>query len=266
MAVQPPAPATPMSPTQARYNIATLEAVFETAVQLGAQMLREEVQRVMPADMILLTGTPRARGFRLEGYGVFFDVDVPAISQTIAWTMTKMNQNDASARYALQQFQRMLTDVSDRRMREELEWFLRQAAVQMGVPDPSTAGATVTAGGMPRPGTVMASGLESAPPSLPPPVSAGRPAFLDDPVGAYEAAVKKALIDAMLDFSGPLEIGPDELLTVAARDNEDRRVSPTSPYDAATITMSIKGSDLIAFRAGRLTRDEAHKRVTVRES
>lgn len=256
-------PPNPVSPTQARFNIATLEAVFETAVQLGAQMLREEVQRVMPADMILLTGAPRARGFRLDGYGVFFDVDVPAISQTIAWTMTKMNQNDAAARNALQQFYRMLPGVNDRRMRDELEWFLRQAAVQMGVPDAATV--TTAPGGMPPPGAVVAAGVGPAAQPPVPAAPAGRPAFLDDPVGAYESAVKKAIIDAMLDYSGPLEIGAEEWLTVAARDNEDRRMSPTSPYEVATIVMRIKGSDLVAFRAGRLTRDEAHKRVDVRE-
>jgi hypothetical protein len=88
---------------------------------------------------------------------------------------------------------------------------------------------------------------------------------LDDPFGAYESAVKQALIDAMLDHSGPLEIGSDEWLTVAARDNEDRRLSPNNVYDLATIVLRIKGSDLAAFRSGRLTREEARAKVEVRE-
>jgi hypothetical protein len=92
-----------------------------------------------------------------------------------------------------------------------------------------------------------------------------KPAFIDDPVGAYEDAVKKALIDAMLNHSAPLEIGPEEWLTVAARDNEDRRISATNPYEVATIVMRVKGADLLAFRSGRLTREEAHKKVEVRE-
>jgi hypothetical protein len=59
-------------------------------------------------------------------------------------------------------------------------------------------------------------------------------------------------------------IGADEWLTVAARDAEGP-LNPSEPYDAVTIVLRIKGSDLAAFRAERLTREEARKRVEVRE-
>jgi hypothetical protein len=269
----------PSAQMEARYNIAVLEAVFETAVQHGVQMLRESVQGVMP-DMMMLTGVPRARGVRLEGYGVFFSVDVPAVSPTVAWTMRTLNQNDVVAANMIQQLRSLLARVSDRRMRDDLDRFLRQVAVQNGVRDNAT---TVDASGMPPPGVVTANNLTPAPdsrpasaavvppgaappaPATPPSQAPALPSVLDDPFGAYEAAVKQALMDAMLNHSAPLEIGPDEWLTIAARDNEDRRLSPSNVYDLATIILSIKGSDLAAFRAGRLTREEARARVQVRE-
>lgn len=267
--VQAQMPAPPAAPSgtpsaaqmQARYNIAVLEAVFETAVQHGAQMLREGVQGLMP-DMMMLTGAPRARGVRLEGYGVFFSVDVPGVSPTVAWTVRTLTQNDATASNALQQLRAILPRaVSDRRQRDELDRFLRQVALQMGVRDIAAAS---------EPGAVpsvmgTANGPGSPANDAPVAQTPAQPTLLDDPFGAYESAVKKALIDAMLDHSGPLEIGPEEWLTVAARDNEDRRLSPANIYDLATVVLRIKGSDLAAFRAGRLTRDEARARVEVRE-
>jgi hypothetical protein len=85
-----------------------------------------------------------------------------------------------------------------------------------------------------------------------------------DPNALYTETVKNALIDAMLDHGGPIGIGGDEWLTIAAKDAEGP-LSPNEPYDAATIVLRIKGSDLSAFRADRLTRDEARRRVEVRE-
>jgi hypothetical protein len=255
----PPQPPSASAQMQARYNIAVLEAVFETAVQRGAQMLREGVQGIMP-DMMILTGVPRARGVRLEGYGVFFSVDVPGVSPTVAWTVRTLNQNDVAATNAIQQFRNMLRTLSDRRQRDDLDRFLRQVALQMGIPDAAQA---AEPGAMPPPGMVAASGVTTG--ATEPQAAQTRPSVLDDPFGAYESAVKQALIDAMLDHSGPLEIGSDEWLTVAARDNEDRRLSPNNVYDLATIVLRIKGSDLAAFRSGRLTREEARAKVEVRE-
>ena len=53
-----------------------MERVLEGAVEHGAAVTRERLQAYLPADM-LLSENARVRGFRLEGYGVFFDVAVP---------------------------------------------------------------------------------------------------------------------------------------------------------------------------------------------
>jgi hypothetical protein len=82
---------------QTRYNIFVMEGVLERAVAHGADRLRRQVRRVMP-DMLLLSGEAQARGFRLEGYGVFFDVSVPVMRQTVAWSLrTFMQESGPSA-------------------------------------------------------------------------------------------------------------------------------------------------------------------------
>src|SRR5205823_5033753 len=74
-----------------------------------------------------------------------------------------------------------------------------------------------------------------------------------DPNEQYTEAVKAALVDAMLDYGLP--IGADEWLIVAARDSEGP-ISPGVLDDASTIVLKVKGSDLLAFRAKKLTREE----------
>ena len=91
------------------------------------------------------------------------------------------------------------------------------------------------------------------------------PALLNDPSDAYTEEVKKAVIDAMIENSGSLVLGENEWLTVAARDN-----APSAPFisadpDVVTLVLRVKGSDLSAFRAGRLTLDEIRSRVQIGE-
>jgi hypothetical protein len=89
---------------------------------------------------------------------------------------------------------------------------------------------------------------------------------LDNPAEGYTREVKAALIDAMIENSGSLALGPEEWLTVAARDNVPRDpLSPGDTTDFSTIIFRVKGSDLAAFRAGRMTLEEARQKVDVRE-
>ena len=89
--------------------------------------------------------------------------------------------------------------------------------------------------------------------------------WVQDPNRAYTEAVTRALVDAIIDYSTPMALGPDQWLTVAARDNEGRdTLAPQDPLEeVVTMLYRIKGEDLIAYRAGRITRDEARKRVQV---
>ena len=87
---------------------------------------------------------------------------------------------------------------------------------------------------------------------------------VDDPHAAYTEAVKNALIDAMLDYSLPMDLGPDEWLTVGARD-ADGPLTPDEIYDPSTILIRVKGSDLATYAADRNQRGEVRSRVQVRE-
>jgi hypothetical protein len=87
----------------------------------------------------------------------------------------------------------------------------------------------------------------------------------ENPADAYTVAVRDALLDAMLRYSQSLAVGANEWLVVAARDRGEPGIGADDPFEVTTIQLRIKGADLQAFHAGRLTVDEARKRVEVKE-
>jgi len=257
----------------ARQRVFMMEGVLERAVQIGVDSLRQRVRTVLPDDTLLLSGAPEVRGFRLDGYGVMFDVEVPALRRSMAWSLRTMNESAALVARDLAQMRAMLQTIPDPRARAEFERSLRRVQQQVG---PVGAGAPGVATGQPGPGTVNATttatasattvastSVTPAEPQLTPQPDAQ---LLQDPSEAYTQEVKAALVDAMIENSGPLAIGPEEWLTVAARDNvQVDRFMPGDPSEVSTIVLGIKGSDLAAYRAGRITADEVRKRVTIRE-
>jgi hypothetical protein len=255
---------------QARFHLFTMEGVLERAVEQGANRLSRQVQRLMP-DMLLMSGAAEARGFRLDGYGVFFDVEVPVLRRSVAWTLRSMvDENGMAATQALQEFKAHLDTIQDPGVKARMQQALKRIELQVGpMQTPQAAPAPRTTLAPPR-GTVTALDVEPPPPTPPTPavpkLTAEDEALLTNPSKVYEDEVIVALVDAMLDYSAPIGVGADEWLTVAARDNEHRdRLMPGDAYDLMTIVLRIKGSDLAAFRADRITRDEARKRVEVRE-
>jgi hypothetical protein len=245
---------------KARSNLSIMEGVLERAVVLGADSLTRRVRAVAPHDMLLLAGDANVRGFRLEGYGVFFDVEVPVLRQSVAWSLRAlMDQSGVPLGVALQQLRTYVRTIQDPRARQSLEMALRRVELQVGGDVPSVTAASAAPGQTTSAATVAAAAAPAAPP-----VPQAALAWLNDPNGAYTTEVKNSLIDAMLEHSSALGIGPDEWLTVAARDNERRdRLNPGD--DVSTIILRVKGSDLAALRAGRLTAEEARTKVEVRE-
>lgn len=237
-----------------RYQIRILEGVLENAVEEGARVLGRDLREVSPG-LLFFSGPARARGFRLEGYGVFFDVDVPALHRSMVWSMRTLRQSNVDVARALQSLKRYVAAVqADARTKNEIEQALRLVELQVG-PAP-----TVRATAQTRP--VSESSPSAATPSIEPAVP--QPAPDADPAEIYTAEVKKALLEAMIDHGSALSLGADEWLTVAARDNADR-IPAGDLAETMTITLRIKGADLAAFRTGRLTRDEIRQRVDVRE-
>lgn len=274
MAAQP-APAggaKPVDRMSLRHQIYVMEGALARAVAFGAQRLNHELRTVAPG-MLMLAGDANARGFYLEGYGVFFDVEVPVLRESMMWSLrTMLEQDDQALREALGQLKQFVQtqQPGDSRQRAALDSALRRIELQMtpAIPAPAPRGAATVSSS----GTVSAGMVQEAPtpsPRAAPQAEGGPPAepvdriWLEDPGRAYTESVQRALVDAMIDYSAPMAVGHEEWLTVAARDNERRdRLAPQDPYEEVlTILLRVRGSDLAAYRAGRIDRDEVRRRV-----
>ena len=220
----------------------------------------DQVRAVMPPDALMMTGAPSARGFRLEGYGVFFDVEVPAFRRTMAWTLRQMvDENGLGAATAVNRLKAYIATVQDPRMRGSLDLAMRRLELQVGPvgPVPSDTGA--------RPQTVSTAPVTAQ--AQPAPAgSMVNLAVIEDPNRAYTHEVSVAIVDAMIENSGPLPIAETEWLTVAARDNvRPDRLVPGDTSNISSIVFRIRGVDLMAFRAGRLAMEDARKRVEIKQ-
>ena len=174
--------------------MSAFEGVLENAVRLGEQMLNRRLQESNTANMVMLAGQARARGFRLDDYGIVFDVEFPSMRRSMVWSMQELANANASR----------------------------------GRPVRTT----------------------DAPQSV-------RPREI------YQTEITTALVNAILDYTGPMRVAPDEWLTVAAR--ESVRFVPGDPNDTAiTISLRIKGSDLQALRDRKITREEGRTRVDLK--
>ena len=255
---------------EARYQLAIMADVLERAVQQGARLMSRQWQGGMP-QMFLLGGDARARGFRLEGFGIFFDVDVPAMRQSVVWSWRMLDVSGGGAAGAIEELKAHLKTVTDPAQRRTLDQAIRQLELQLS-PSASVADsiraenvprregqATVVAVPRPQAGAPAAAGGAQIVAEAP------RAVGEQDPGEAYTLAVKEALIDAMLRYSQSLALGADEWLMVAARDRGGPDIGGDDPFDVTTIQLRIKGADLQAFHAGRLTLEEARKRVEVKE-
>jgi len=250
---------------RARQKISMMESVLESAVANGADSLMRAVRAVMPPDALVLTGAPSARGFRLEGYGVFFDVEVPAFRRTMAWTLRQMvDENGLGAAAAVNQLKAYIATVQDPRQRTALDRALRRLELQVGPvapigPSPQEASARTV-------GSTVAAQSVTQPPPAPAPAVQVDPAVVEDPNGAYTREVSSAIVDAMIENSGPLPVGENEWLTVAARDNiRPDRLVPGDTSNISSIVFRVKGSDLAAFRTGRMTLEEVRTHVEVKQ-
>src|SRR3979409_2410323 len=115
------APASAQTPAAAaraaaaqRYQIGQMERVLEGAVEHGVTITRDRLQALAqgPADTPA-TDTAHARGLRLEGYGVFFDVVVPSFDATLTWSLRTLDQNDLGLVSAVRTLQTHIKTAGD---------------------------------------------------------------------------------------------------------------------------------------------------------
>ena len=205
---------------RSRQKISLVEGSLERAVQNGAANFARQVQAVSPnADgTAMLLGAPVVRGFPIEHFGVFFDVQMPSLQLSMVWPMRFNNQQSEA---------------------------LRRSGV-----------APVSATAAPAP---LRS--EQTPSNDP------QPGILDDPAAAAESwrnEVAATLIDAMIENTGSVTVKPDEVIVVAARAMLSSDRMP-DPGETRTIELTLKGSDLLAYRANQITLEEARQKVQKRE-
>ena len=245
---------------QARYEIAQMERVLEGAVEHGVANIRDRLQALGPTEL-LISDNARARGFRLDGYGVFFDIVVPSLDTTVLWSIRTLDQNLLGLQSALRELETHVKQSGD----VNLEQALRRIELQV---DPllvarsatsttSVTGATPVGSGTRNVnGSVAAATADVAQQAADP--------ILASPNEVYRAEVTKALMEALLDHSSSLGIGPTEWLTIAARRNDERPRLAPADTDAQTFFIRLRGSDLAAFLARQITREEALQRIEVR--
>src|SRR5690606_1850933 len=167
--------------------------------------------------------------------------DVPAADPVVAWAVRTRGRDEMADR-AIAALRQYLRREQDPQMRAALEGQLRRLEQRV---TPPGGGMQQTANG-------------TAGPTLSPPL-------MDDPNLEYERMVTEQLIDAMLDHSHQLGLGPDDSLTIAARGSHGPLLSQAAFDDSVTLMLRIRERDLAEFRAGRITRDEVRARVSVRE-
>lgn len=248
-------PTTPESQRQ-RNQIQLMEGVLARAGSIAAEAFGRQLQQIEPT-MSLTIGGSRARGFVLEGYGIFFDVEVPELSGTITMILPQiMFQRDAQIRQALTSIRGTLESLPEGagRQRALEAWqVLELQAPPLQLADSQSSQ---------DPAIRVSEGNVSAPDPGPAPVPApllptALVEVVNNPRKVYRDTVQRELTEVMLDFSHTMEIAPDEWLAVAARVTE-------AGLRGTTLMLRVKGSDLAALAADKSRRDEIRKKVEVR--
>ena len=237
-----------------RYQIGQMERVLEGAVEHGVSNIRDRLQAVGPTEL-MISDNARARGFRLDGYGVFFDVVVPSLDTTVLWSIRTLDQNDLGLESALKALQTHIRNAGDvnleqalRRIELQMNPLLLARAAAPAAPSPGARNAT---------GSVAAAGIDQ-------PAQKPVDPIFSNPDEAYRTEVNRALMDALLDHSGSLGVEAGEWLTIAARRNDERPRLAPADTDARSVIIQLRGSDLAAFLARQISREEALKRIEVR--
>ena len=217
-------PAVSPEAQQLRYQMQTFEAVLQAAVRHGGDAFARLQADSIPPGVQLTSDDPQVRGLAPpHGGGLLFSVSVPSIRITITELLVR-----GFGQQAPDPLQRVAGSARS-----------EASAQGLAMADPMTASPVVNDGG-------CASRVKP---------SAGYP----NPNYEYAVAVCDALMDAMLESSGSLPLREDEWLTVAAVNAEPGSYLNSST--GYTTYLSIKGADLVAYRQGRLSKEEARKLI-----
>ncbi|MCY4026481.1 MAG: hypothetical protein OXH75_09245 [Acidobacteria bacterium] len=225
----PPAAAEPAGEAAVRAQIQTLERALASAVSRSASAVEGQLPAGVPG-LVLFAGPIQVRGFRLEDYGAFFDVEYPVLRRSIVWSMQRLDPFELSLDLTVQMLRRRFPDAD--------------------LPAPSASlervgGLAARPPGNPRYAPGVAGG--GAPPAT------GR--VVVDPLRVYRQALQISLTDALVLGGAALGamLPRDERLTVAARD--------VTGQDGRDGRLRVAARDLVAFGEGRISLEEVRERV-----
>jgi hypothetical protein len=244
-----------------RHRIATMESVLEQAVEHGAAVTRDRLRAVMPPADMLLSKPARVRGFTIDGYGVFFDVEVPSLEEALPWSFRMLDRTDLGLDSAMRRLREMVDKLGDVDAQQALKRVELQV-MPLGLPRTPSGRPEIAA--TPGVGSRVQTGAPAAAPVDTARAAQGADPILNDPVRAFREEIVTALMDAMLDHSRGVDVGPDEWLHIGARRNDDRPAILPRDADALTVQIRARGRDLAAYLAGQITRDEARRRMELK--
>ena len=219
-------------------HVQLMEQALEEAVGRGVSIVEQQLPPLAPG-LVFFAGAIQVRGFHLEGYGLFFDVEYPVVRRSMLWSMGALNQFDVSMAGMLEGLRFQMQAMQDGPSRAALAQALRALEAQVRAP---ASGA---------PGKAQDRDIATAPRE-----SRG----LVDPQEVYLSALTSALTDVLIMYGEAMPLKDDEWLTVAARDGRGLRglggMAPPRP-----LKLRIRGRELAAIRTGQLSSEEAKKLV-----
>ena len=224
-------------------RIQRMEQLLEAAVSQGVRVVEQQLPTVAP-QLLFFAGPVQARGFVIDGYGMFFDVEYPVVRRSLLWSMSALEGMDGG----------MSAVLRDLRSRMSLLEGPGQAALQViAEMEAQLQGARLSPAAASRPGVRPASDADA-------PSRERRPVV--DPREIYVSALIGELTSAMVTFGSSLDVAGDEWLAVSARDGRGR-VDPRLAGLRQTLRLRISGRDLDALRQGRLSAEELRQRVQI---
>ena len=245
---QPPSTGSPGSESAtAAERVELMEQALEQAVSRGIRLVERQLPALAPG-LVFFAGQIQARGFVLDGYGLFFDVEYPVVRRSILWSMGMLRQFDITMSDTLDGLRRRMQGMQEGPARAAFGQALREfeAIVQ------STSPVAAVALGAPGTSTDR-SDVETAQPLG---------AVSIDPLELYLSALTGSLTDALLAYGEAMPVDGDDWLTVAARDGRGSYGRGRAPVPR-TLTLRIRGRDLAAIRTGELSPEEARARVEI---
>ena len=218
-----------------------MERALEDAVTRGVRIVEQQLPPV--PRVLYFAGTVRVRGFELQDYGVFFDVEHPVVRRSIVWSMNTL-QLDGGMPDLFQDLRRRLHTMPEG-PGQLVEQILSEMEAELQ---------RVTPSGPAGLGTARVSSSEDNDTRHP-----DRPVTID-PLETYLTALRGELTDALISHGPTLGVADDHWVSVAARDGRGQ-IDPRVSSPPRTLRIRIRGRDLAALGAGRLSVEALRRRV-----